>query len=137
MRAVIPTMSALLLFMLLASQLEASSYRVYTAGWLRDVCSSSEAAQRIGCYTFITGFLHGRVAGIMEVIRKYPHRIGNKLDVTVDPEFSQVCMPDNVPPTQIAEMFIKRMNDMPEKLHEPAFPHLLWMLEKHFPCRTK
>ena len=52
-------------------------------------------------------------------------------------KYSMICIPEDVRNSQHAEMFVKYMNDHPEKLHQDAFTLFPKMLLTYFPCKAK
>ena len=76
---------------------------VVTTNKMLGYCESENTSERIMCMGYLAGFLQGIDVG--SKVRK----LG-----------AQLCLPRNFSADQLHKMFVKKTNEMPEKLHLPA-----------------
>lgn len=133
------TLLACLTVLLISSPIPVfAEYDVYTAGWLRDQCAEKELTQhRLYCAIYIRGVSEGNYAGRVDALGRMG-KLKNvpTFDALQSSKYSAYCVPSGVNMYQLGEMFVKYMNEQPEKLHEPAYIQFGLMLEKHFPCKS-
>lgn len=125
---------ALLIVLLISSPMIArAEYTVYTAGWLRDLCSTKEkSGSFVTCMIFLRGVRDGMGIGRIETLNLSGVE---KKEITNGNKYSSTCLPKDVKLDQLGEMFFKYMNERPEELHENAAEHFFYMLIKYFPCK--
>jgi len=114
----------------------ALAYDPYSAGWLRDFCAAKpDSNSGVYCVLFIGGLLDGDFIGRTDALAHTGvlQRMGKAEDVH-QRKYSAWCIPKGVGLDQLGEMFVKYMNERPEKLHDRASFQFSWMLQKHFPC---
>ena len=123
----------------------------FTAAWLRELCFAKKNTQEfLTCAIYIRGFLEGQEIARIDLLARIdvmekiesPKKGNRKAEVPTEDEmenlrYAAYCIPKSVVVTQLTEIFVKHMNEPPEKLHESASGELHFMLARHFPCQFK
>lgn len=124
----------LLIVLLLSSPVIArAEYTVYAAGWLRELCSTKHSSF-LSCLIFLRGVREGMDIGRIDALTLKGVEVKKIVSLN---KYSSTCVPKEVNLNQLGEMFVKYMNERPEKLHESAAEHVFYMLIEHFPCKGK
>jgi hypothetical protein len=126
----------------LAGAVVSKAYGVNTAEELRrscedavkcsadaDTCEAVEFMQTARCIAYIKGFRGGHFMGMVEGTRQ-PELTHEELSRA----YGVVCVPPEASFLQLAQVFIKYINDHPEELHGNAYSQLWISLRKAFPC---
>lgn len=111
----------------------------FTAGELRDFCTTGDARDLLVCLAYINGYRAGHLTGVYgaKVKLSGPSLKYKKLDFDEDLQrYSAFCDHYSVTHKQVYELFVKYMNDHPEKLHEEAGNQLMHALIHYFPCKS-
>jgi len=83
------------------------------------------------CVFYVSGFRDGHITGLTEAARAAGHEIN---DLQTLRKHAIVCIPQNVSNEQLIEIFLKYINDRPERLHERARNELYNSWKGVFPC---
>lgn len=81
-----------------------------------------------------SGFCAGFVSGVIETQTWWQLR--ELSDSKRNQNVEHFCIPGTVTNDQIVKIFVKYLDDHPEKLHEPAVLLLLTSLHQAFPCKA-
>jgi len=96
-------------------------------------CDSEQFAGRGACHAYVRGFLSGLAAALAHVTT-----LGTKEKeisyFEARRKYMKYCPSETATLSQIPRIFIKYINDHPEKLNDQASNILLAALQKAFPC---
>ena len=136
-------MGRLLAAIVLGVMVVSKAYAVDTAEELRrycednvkcaadiDACDSLEKLQAAMCISYIKGFRGGHFMGMVEGTQEPTlahHELSRKYGI--------VCVPPEASYLQLAQVFVKYINDHPEELHGNAYSKLWISWLKAFPCK--
>jgi hypothetical protein len=111
-----------------------------TAGKVRDLCISKSEPAKIACGMYIIGFREGHLTGMYSAagIILGSAVIDRKRSMDEDYQrFSYFCLPSAVTNGQVIEVFVKYVNEHPEKLHLSSSTQLTDALLQYFPCKRE
>lgn len=111
-----------------------------TAGQLRDFCNSKEFSERLSCGWYIDGFRGGHISGMYSAMSRILGSAELDKKRSLDEgyqRFSLFCVPGAITNGQVLEVFLKYMNEHPEKLHLKASMQLTGALVQYFPCKRE
>jgi len=111
---------------LVAPPMEAQSFPK-TAGEFANSCKDLEPERAVNdpSAAMVNGFCLGFMNGLL---------VSNRLFLDMKRGAPFFCAPQAVTPGQAAQIFVKYMNDHPEKLHEGAPVMVMVSLMAAFPC---
>lgn len=97
-------------------------------------CKGAVMADMSACYAYIEGFMTGQAIAMGKVIALGTEEKDLSY-VEARRRYMKYCLPETVTHDQIVRVFVKYINDHPEKLHEQAGNMLHAALQEAFPCK--